>query len=173
MRFGVERVYGGTGVFQWSVSTEIGPVAVGSRLWIKWVDPSCPTAFGQWYGADVTGLTKTEVAVRYPENAGWEAWDETLPVSDVIASRVSFTPPAAAAGTASDAPPPKKKSKNSKNAGGAAPKEDLGSYRCVKKAAVSKAGGCYRYPEISPNYKIGRNPRASKCDLFFVPPLYW
>ena len=71
-----------------SVSTEIGAVNVGSRLWIKWVDPSCPTAFGQWYGADVTGLTKREVAVQYPENAGWEAWDETLPVSDIIPSRV-------------------------------------------------------------------------------------
>ena len=46
-------------------------------------------------------------------------------VSDVIASRVSFTPPAAAAGTASDAPPPKKKSKNSKNAGAAPPRYPL------------------------------------------------
>ena len=71
-----------------SVTTEIGPVKLGDRLYVRWMEGD-----GQFYAADVTNVSSIRgVAVRYPDNADWEAWNETLLLSDITADRVRFTP---------------------------------------------------------------------------------
>ena len=66
-----------------SVMTPIGSVRLGDRLDIRWLEGD-----GQFYTATVKALTDAGVTVFYPETSDWDEWDETLPLKDIVASRV-------------------------------------------------------------------------------------